>query len=630
MVLREKVVEGGLPEEATLPETQRALAAFLGVGALAWMAVALWLDRTDGENGAAAGATALTFIAIGAWAIYPARRSVLGLLASVLISLGSGALAALILLPATVYADFDGLATIERIVAVTVGIGILTLGLSLLFDRNRRHPVLGVFAAGAALLWSGFALADFGSSAEQALATLPAIALAAVMVNLIRPSAGEESARFAIAAINGLAASDGSGADVRAGEARRALAYLLLIGAGLWIFSAIAFDRTGSNDAGAATAATAFLLVSVGIWIVYPIWSNLLAIAGSVIASLGAAAIAALILLRVTSLDLPGDREAIETGAAIALGLGVLMIGFGLVVDGNRRQASLGATAGLAALIWTAFAASDYGTATEQTLGILPAAALAAIAIHILRPETGRDLARMIGAAVAELMPLGQSARVVWADATGRTQGQKPRRRPDGAKKAHQPARPDDERLALPIVPLAILTLGVVLLLAELLISEPINIAWPFLLIVPGMLVAGGAFASKPTDAANAVRGGALIVLGLVFLYQAATGHWSSWAYAWALLMPAAGIALAIAGLRDREETLVTSGTGWIVTGTTIFVVLGVMFDHVLLETPDASGYFVPVVTTLLGVMVLAFRYLATRRGVYAGEDGSREQAKAT
>jgi len=150
------------------------------------------------------------------------------------------------------------------------------------------------------------------------------------------------------------------------------------------------------------------------------------------------------------------------------------------------------------------------------------------------------------------------------------------------------------------------------------------------LLIVPGMLVAGGAFASKPTDAANAVRGGALIVLGLVFLYQAATGHWSSWAYAWALLMPAAGIALAIAGLRDREETLVTSGTGWIVTGTTIFVVLGVMFDHVLLETPDASGYFVPVVTTLLGVMVLAFRYLATRRGVYAGEDGSREQAKAT
>ena len=73
--------------------------------------------------------------------------------------------------------------------------------------------------------------------------------------------------------------------------------------------------------------------------------------------------------------------------------------------------------------------------------------------------------------------------------------------------------------------------------------------AWPLWLIVPGVAMVIGSFAIPPRGGLGlAIPGAILTMVGVVLWFQAATGLYATWAYAWALVAPT--------GARPRDAAL--------------------------------------------------------------------------
>jgi len=69
------------------------------------------------------------------------------------------------------------------------------------------------------------------------------------------------------------------------------------------------------------------------------------------------------------------------------------------------------------------------------------------------------------------------------------------------------------------------------------------EIGWPAWVILPGLVLLLAAFAvPEPAGSGLAVVGGIVTAVGAVLAVQDATGTYASWAYAWALVAPAASV----------------------------------------------------------------------------------------
>jgi hypothetical protein len=142
------------------------------------------------------------------------------------------------------------------------------------------------------------------------------------------------------------------------------------------------------------------------------------------------------------------------------------------------------------------------------------------------------------------------------------------------------------------------------------------DIGWPFFVIAAGVavLVIGLAVANEQ----GMVIGGTITTtVGLVLLYQNNTGRWESWAYAWALVGPAAsGLGLALWGIRSGNGSDVRNGTWGLLGGLAIFVVGFLFFEGVIGIGGDRlslPGWLLPVAVIGIGVVVLG-RGLMERR----------------
>lgn len=87
---------------------------------------------------------------------------------------------------------------------------------------------------------------------------------------------------------------------------------------------------------------------------------------------------------------------------------------------------------------------------------------------------------------------------------------------------------------------IGLIGLGILFLVGQLLGISLIGWLWPFFVITPGVLffvvmALGGKDASG-----FAIPGSIITTVGLILFYQNLTGHWASWAYAWALIFPTA------------------------------------------------------------------------------------------
>jgi hypothetical protein len=142
------------------------------------------------------------------------------------------------------------------------------------------------------------------------------------------------------------------------------------------------------------------------------------------------------------------------------------------------------------------------------------------------------------------------------------------------------------------------------------------DIRWPFWIIVPGLvLLAAGLLV--PGGSGMLIGGSVVTTVGLVLLYQDATDHWESWAYAWALVGPAAsGIGTLLAGLRTGNGSMVRAGATGAMVGLGLFAVGYLFFEGILnisgrqLPLP---GWVVPAVVIGLGV-ALVLRGVVERR----------------
>ena len=113
-----------------------------------------------------------------------------------------------------------------------------------------------------------------------------------------------------------------------------------------------------------------------------------------------------------------------------------------------------------------------------------------------------------------------------------------------------------------------------------------------------------------------AVPGSIVTTVGLILLYQNLTGHWASWAYAWALIFPTSvGVGIAIAGIWGDDPRAVRTGTIMAAVGVVVFLVFGVFFELVLnlggLRSGALGGWLLPLLLVGAGLAVV----LAGRRG---------------
>jgi hypothetical protein len=142
------------------------------------------------------------------------------------------------------------------------------------------------------------------------------------------------------------------------------------------------------------------------------------------------------------------------------------------------------------------------------------------------------------------------------------------------------------------------------------------DIGWPFFVIAAGVavLLIGLVIANEQ----GMVIGGTIATtVGLVLLYQNNTGRWESWAYAWALVGPAAsGLGLALWGVRSGNGTDVRNGLWGVLGGLAIFAVAFLFFEGVIGiggNRFDLPEWLLPAAIIAIGVVVLG-RGLLERR----------------
>lgn len=139
---------------------------------------------------------------------------------------------------------------------------------------------------------------------------------------------------------------------------------------------------------------------------------------------------------------------------------------------------------------------------------------------------------------------------------------------------------------------------------------------WPLFIIVPGVLLflfavtVGGGLGE-----ALAMLSGLVVSVGVLLLYQSVTGHWASWAYAWALVAPTGvGLATVLYGGVKGPDALVRQGLSLVRIGLLITAVGLIFFELVL----NISGFGIdfigwPILFIGLGVILL-LRGLLSRR----------------
>jgi hypothetical protein len=147
--------------------------------------------------------------------------------------------------------------------------------------------------------------------------------------------------------------------------------------------------------------------------------------------------------------------------------------------------------------------------------------------------------------------------------------------------------------------------LGALLLLGQFVHIDLGHYGWPLFVIIPGVALVVLALTSRGAVAEGlAILGSIITVTGLILLYQNATDHFESWAYAWALVFPGAiGIGMILYGLFKARPANVRIGLRLLGVGVILFLLGAAFFEGVI----GIGGYtFGQSAGTVLGVVIIA------------------------
>jgi len=138
---------------------------------------------------------------------------------------------------------------------------------------------------------------------------------------------------------------------------------------------------------------------------------------------------------------------------------------------------------------------------------------------------------------------------------------------------------------------------------------------WPFYVIAPGVALAAIGL-SRRNGSGLTIGGSIVTMVGLVLLYQNATDHWESWAYAWALVSPGgSGIGTLLYGVRSANGKMARDGFWQIVVAIGLFVAGYLFFEGVI----GISGRPLPLPNWVLPAVVIALGVVVLIRGITSG-----------
>jgi hypothetical protein len=149
---------------------------------------------------------------------------------------------------------------------------------------------------------------------------------------------------------------------------------------------------------------------------------------------------------------------------------------------------------------------------------------------------------------------------------------------------------------------------------------------WPLYVIAPGVALATLGLTQRKGSGLT-IFGSIVTMIGLVLLYQNASDHWESWAYAWALVAPGgSGIGMLLYGTRSGDRKMARDGFWMILVALGIFAVGLVFFEGIL----GISGDRLPLPKWVLPVAVMGIGVLVLIRGLtfreHRGPDWSTER----
>ncbi|HKO32813.1 MAG TPA: hypothetical protein VJY85_03605 [Candidatus Limnocylindria bacterium] len=159
-----------------------------------------------------------------------------------------------------------------------------------------------------------------------------------------------------------------------------------------------------------------------------------------------------------------------------------------------------------------------------------------------------------------------------------------------------------------------LITVGVFFFIGQWLNIDWGAATWPFYVIAPGLAMMAFGLTQREGSGLT-VAGSIVTMVGLVLLYQNATGHWESWAYAWALVGPGgSGLGMLLYGTRSGNRKMARDGFWQILIAIGLFVAGFIFFEGII----GISGQRLPLPEWVLPVAVIAIGLLVLVRGFTA------------
>jgi len=164
-----------------------------------------------------------------------------------------------------------------------------------------------------------------------------------------------------------------------------------------------------------------------------------------------------------------------------------------------------------------------------------------------------------------------------------------------------------------------LLVVGLLLLIGRMMRIPFEDFLWPFIFIIPGVLIFLSALVSEDRHGEGlSILGSILTMLGLVFLAQSLFDFWASWAYAWALVVPTSvGLGQMIYGVKKDRESIVQAGKRLVNLGVFMFCVGFVFFELIIgISGFGLSQFGLPVFPMILifaGLFVLIRSIIRSR-----------------
>ncbi len=146
------------------------------------------------------------------------------------------------------------------------------------------------------------------------------------------------------------------------------------------------------------------------------------------------------------------------------------------------------------------------------------------------------------------------------------------------------------DRRGVIAIGVALILLGGFFLVVQLGGQDFADLGWPPFIIIPGVILyVVGFIVGARNGSGFAIAGSIVTMVGIVLALQNATDAWASWAYAWALVGPAAaGFGMLTYGLVYRYEDLIRGGLSSLGVGIALFIVGFFFFEGVLGLSGDA------------------------------------------